>query len=83
MKSVSDISKLINKASKLEYTVSQAHKLFVNEIPDFKVFSVLWDAAKNKEGIANFSKLGAILFGFMTAQKLTANTESTKATAKS
>ena len=61
------ISKILNKASKLEYTPSQAHKALTTagvSVPEMPLFLQLWDLSKNLKGIVNFGTVGHLLTGY-------------------
>lgn len=61
------ISKILNRASKLEYTPSQAHKALTQagvQVPDMPTFLQIWDMAKNKKDEVNFTVVAHLLNGY-------------------
>ena len=61
------ISKILNKASKLEYTPSQAHKALTAahvSVPEMALFLQIWDMAKNTKDIVNFTTVAHLLNGY-------------------
>jgi hypothetical protein len=61
------ISKILNRASKLEYTPSQAHKALTSagvSVPEMPTFLQIWDMSKNTKDVVNFSVVAHILNGY-------------------
>jgi hypothetical protein len=61
------ISKILNRASKLEYTPSQAHKALTTagvQVPEMQTFLQIWDMAKNTKDVVNFTVVAHLLNGY-------------------